>query len=66
MDMGQANKRGTPKQRRQAAIDARGFGPLDLGSIQWNMRKRHADRLEQAVLYVADTRQMSDAVKAAV
>jgi hypothetical protein len=62
MDMGQANKRGTPEQRRQAAIEAREFAPHDVGSVQWNARKRHADRLEQAVLQVAAARQLSDAV----
>lgn len=62
MDMGQANMRGTPEQRRQAAIEAREFGPPDLGSIQWNARKQHANRLEQAVLDVAAARQLSDAV----
>lgn len=62
MDMGQANKRGTPDQRKQAAIERRGFGPLDPGSIQWNARKQHADRLEKAMLDIAAARQLSDAV----
>lgn len=62
MDMGQAKKRGTPEQRSHAAIEKREFFPLDLGSIVWNARKRHADRLEQAVLDIAAARQLSNAV----